>query len=45
MARTYTLADTPRLTPAQEARKRAEKAVLRGLLLLASLIVMNIWVM
>jgi hypothetical protein len=45
MARTYTLADTPPLSPSRLARKRVERAILKGALLLTSLIAMNIWLM
>jgi hypothetical protein len=45
MAQINSLANAHRLTPAQEARKRTERAVLKGLLLITSLIAMNVWLM
>jgi hypothetical protein len=45
MTRTYTLADTPAPTPAQLARKRAERAILKGLVFLSILMAMNLWLM
>jgi hypothetical protein len=45
MARTYTLAHQPPPTAAQLARRRTERALLKGLLFITTLLAMNIWFM
>gem|GEM_PF-4779906 len=45
MAQHYNLAHTPPPSAAQRARRRTERAIVRGLLFLTSLVALNLWFM